>query len=263
MDEHSQGIETSASSETILVVEDDDDVRQHSTQLLKEMGYRVVEASDGAAALDVLARNSDVDLLFTDIGLPGGMNGRQLADEARVRFPALKVLFTTGYARNAIVHDGRLDPGVSLITKPFTFSGLASKVAEMLVGDMIERLVLVVEDDEYVRPVIVDALESAGYRVGEAASALEAANRIRAAGDYIEAVVIDIGLPDRRGDALAADLRAMHARLPIIIASGYAESPLQKRFSSDPNFRFLTKPYESHALHSALASMNVKPRERT
>jgi DNA-binding NtrC family response regulator len=110
--------------------------------------------------------------------------------------------------------------------------------------------------------VIVESLESMGYRVGEAASALEAANRIRAAGDYFEAVVIDIGLPDRRGDALAADLRAMHARLPIIIASGYAESPLQVRFKKDPRFRFLMKPYDSQQLHEALLSMHVKPRER-
>jgi PAS domain S-box-containing protein len=251
-----------SSSEAILVVEDDDDVRQHSTQLLSEMGYRVFEAPNGQAALEILARQEDIKLIFSDIGLPGGMNGRQLADEAQSRWPRLRVLFTTGYARNAIVHDGRLDPGVSLITKPFTFDGLAAKIAEMLSADRSGRCVLVVEDDEQVRSVIVDSLTELGYRVEEAASALEAANRIRSTGDCIDAVVIDIGLPDRRGDALAAELRALHAKLPIIIASGYAETPLQDRFKHDPCFRFLTKPYDTGQLASALTAMAVEPSDK-
>jgi CheY-like chemotaxis protein len=248
-----------SASETILVVEDDDDVRQHSTQLLTEMGYRVFEAPNGQAALEILARQEDIKLVFTDIGLPGGMNGRHLADEAQRRWPKLRVLFTTGYARNAIVHDGRLDPGVSLITKPFTYDGLAAKIAEMLTDDCSGRCVLVVEDDEQVRAVIVESLAELGYRVQEAASALEAANRIRSAGSFIDAVVIDIGLPDRRGDALAAELRALHAKLPIVIASGYAETPLQDRFKHDPFFKFLTKPYDTMQLAAALAAMSVEP----
>ena len=112
----------------ILVVEDDEDVRAHGVAMLKELGYAVIEAADGAEALRALEANREVRLLFTDVGLPGRLNGRQLADEARRRNPTLEVLFTTGYARNAIVHHGRLDPGVDLITKPFTFAALASKV---------------------------------------------------------------------------------------------------------------------------------------
>jgi len=251
-----------SASEAILVVEDDDDVRRHSTQLLTEMGYRVFEAPNGQAALEILARQEDIKLVFTDIGLPGGMNGRQLADEAQRRWPKLRVLFTTGYARNAIVHDGRLDPGVSLITKPFTYGGLAAKIAEMLSGDMSGRCVLVVEDDEQVRRVIVDALTELGYRVEEAATAMEAANRIRSAGGYIDAVVIDIGLPDRRGDTLAAELRALHAKLPIVIASGYAETPLQDRFKHDPYFKFLTKPYDTSQLAIVLTAMAVEPADK-
>ncbi len=120
--------------EMILVVEDDDDVRAGSVRSLRELGYRVVEARDGAAALRVLERESGIDLIFTDVGLPGGMNGRQVADEARRRWPRLRVLFTTGYARNAIVHHGRLDPGVELIVKPYTFSALARKIRAALDG---------------------------------------------------------------------------------------------------------------------------------
>jgi CheY-like chemotaxis protein len=121
-------------SEAILVVEDEEDVRRFTTEVLGELGYRVLDAMDGPAALRVLEREPEVRLLFTDVGLPNGMNGRQLANEVAKRWPAVKVLFTTGYARNAIVHHGRLDPDVDLIVKPFTQSALAAKVRDVLDG---------------------------------------------------------------------------------------------------------------------------------
>ena len=98
----------------------------------EELGYDVIDAPDGSSGLRLLDAHRDIKLLFTDVGLPGGMNGRQLADEAQRRRPGLKVLFTTGYARNAIVHHGRLDPGVDLIPKPFTYAALAAKVRRVL-----------------------------------------------------------------------------------------------------------------------------------
>ena len=106
-------------------------VREHSAELLRELGYNVIEAEDAQDALRKLERIALIDLLFTDIGLPG-MNGRQLVEEALRRRPQLKVLYTTGYARNAIVHHGRLDPGVQLITKPFTYANLAARVRDVL-----------------------------------------------------------------------------------------------------------------------------------
>jgi len=123
-----------SATETILVLEDDQDVREQSVEALAELGYRVVEAGDGPTALRLLRREAHVDLLFTDVVLPGGMTGAQVAREARDIQPGLKVLFTTGYARNAIVHNGRLDPGVQLITKPYTFTDLASKIRDVLDG---------------------------------------------------------------------------------------------------------------------------------
>lgn len=117
--------------ETILVVEDEERVRHLSVSLLQELGYNVIAAPDGVTALALLERTPRVDLLFTDVGLPR-MNGRELADEARKRHPNLKVLFTTGYAKNAIVHHGRLDADVSLIGKPFTFAELSEKVRAVL-----------------------------------------------------------------------------------------------------------------------------------
>ena len=120
--------------ETILVVEDDEEVRAHSAESLRELGYRVLEAADGQAALRLLQRAGELHLLFTDVVLPGGMTGAQVASEARALRPDLRVLFTTGYARNAIVHHGRLDPGVQLLTKPFSFADLAAKVRDVLDG---------------------------------------------------------------------------------------------------------------------------------
>jgi nitrogen-specific signal transduction histidine kinase/CheY-like chemotaxis protein len=119
-------------TETILVVEDDDAVRAYSTQVLRELGYRVLEAPNASAALEILDRQADVHLLFTDIGLPGAMNGRQLSDEARRRRSGLKVLFTTGYAGDAIIRAGRLEAGISLMNKPFTFADLTKRVRDAL-----------------------------------------------------------------------------------------------------------------------------------
>jgi signal transduction histidine kinase/DNA-binding response OmpR family regulator len=130
-----QQIPVGRKSEVVLVVEDDEDVRAGTVEMLRELGYGVLEAADGRAALRLLESNAGIHLLFTDVGLPGGLNGRQLADEALRRHPKLKLLFTTGYARNAIVHHGRLDPGLELIVKPFTFAGLAAKIRLVLERD--------------------------------------------------------------------------------------------------------------------------------
>jgi PAS domain S-box-containing protein len=118
--------------ETILVVEDDEDVRAHSVEILRELGYRVTSARDGASALRRLAADRDIGLLFTDIGLPGELNGRELAEEARRRRPALRVLFTTAYARQRTLHRGELGAGIELVTKPFTYAGLAATIRAAL-----------------------------------------------------------------------------------------------------------------------------------
>jgi CheY-like chemotaxis protein len=119
-------------AETILVVEDDEALRAYTVEVLEELGYRLLQANTAAAALEILDRESQVDLLFTDVVIPGGSNGRALADEAKHRRPGLKVLFTTGYTRNAIVHHGRLDPGVELLAKPYLPSDLAAKIRSIL-----------------------------------------------------------------------------------------------------------------------------------
>jgi PAS domain S-box-containing protein len=119
-------------AEIVLVVEDDPDVRDYTVEMVSELGYGVLSAGDGTSALRLLDSHPDVSLLFTDVGLPGGMNGRELAQRVLRRQPKLKVLYTTGYARNAIVHHGRLDPGLEVIFKPFTYSDLATKLRRVL-----------------------------------------------------------------------------------------------------------------------------------
>jgi signal transduction histidine kinase len=121
-------------SECILVVEDDDALRAHTTEVLADLGYRVLEAPQPAVALRMLADPRHIDLLFTDIVMPGGMDGRELADEALRRRPGLKVLFTSGYSRNAILDPRQADPSVQLISKPFSVDALAAKVRGILDG---------------------------------------------------------------------------------------------------------------------------------
>jgi PAS domain S-box-containing protein len=118
--------------ETILVVEDDEMVRGIAVDHLVALGYQVLAAGNGVEALEILESGAAVDLLFTDVVMPGGMNGRQLAERACARWPHLKVLYTSGYTENAIVHHGRLDAGVKLLQKPYRRQTLASKIREAL-----------------------------------------------------------------------------------------------------------------------------------
>jgi PAS domain S-box-containing protein len=119
-------------TETILVVEDDPMVREYVVGQLRSLGYTIIEAVNGPNAIAALDSAPHVDLLFTDIVMPGGMSGRELADEVRRRYPQLKILFTSGYTENAVVHHGRLDPGVDLLNKPFAKRALAAKVRTVL-----------------------------------------------------------------------------------------------------------------------------------
>jgi signal transduction histidine kinase/FixJ family two-component response regulator len=118
--------------ETILVVEDNDGVRDYAKEVLETLGYRVLEAADANEALRLLTDAKRIDLLFTDVVLPGAINGRVLAEHARDKRSDLPVLYTTGYTRNAIVHQGRLDPDVHLLNKPYTQQDLGRKVRVLL-----------------------------------------------------------------------------------------------------------------------------------
>ncbi|MEH3086591.1 MAG: PAS domain-containing protein [Xylophilus ampelinus] len=118
--------------ETVLVVDDEPAVRMLMTEVLDELGYRTLEGDDGQSGLRILRSDARIDLLITDIGLPGGMNGRQFADAARALRPGLKVLFVTGYAENALAGEGHLQPGMAVLTKPFALEALGARIREMI-----------------------------------------------------------------------------------------------------------------------------------
>lgn len=124
----------SSTGQTILVVDDEPTIRMLVMEVLDDRGYAVIEAKDGPTGLAALQSNARIDLLITDVGLPGGMNGRQLADAARATRPGLKILFITGYAENAILSSGQLAPGMQVLTKPFDVEALAGRVTEMVEG---------------------------------------------------------------------------------------------------------------------------------
>lgn len=118
-------------SETVLVVEDNDDVRKYVTAQITALGYQVFEAPNGVSALEIFQQGIEIDLLFTDVVMPGGLGGRELAEAACKIQPSLKVLYTSGYTENSIVHQGRLDPGIKLLNKPYRRDQLAAKLREM------------------------------------------------------------------------------------------------------------------------------------
>ncbi len=118
--------------ETVLIVDDEATVRMLMVEVLDDLGYRAIQASDGAEGLRILQSDARIDLLITDVGLPGGMNGRQVADAGRAARPALKVLFITGYAENAVVSHGHLAPGMQVLTKPFALDHLAIRIKALI-----------------------------------------------------------------------------------------------------------------------------------
>ena len=117
---------------TVMVVDDEETVRMRLVEVLQELGYLALAAGDGASGLEILRSNKRIDLLVSDVGLPGGMNGRQLADAARSLRPNLKILFITGYAESAAINHGHLDPGMQVMTKPFPMEALGTKIRDMV-----------------------------------------------------------------------------------------------------------------------------------
>jgi CheY-like chemotaxis protein len=168
----------------------------------------------------------------------------------------MKVLFTTGYARNAIVHHGRLDQGVELLTKPFTRSQLASRIRSVLDAPAAQKTVLIVEDEEMVRMFLADTLAYQGFDVisAESASAALIAAKSR---PRIDLAIVDMGLPDRNGLEIAQELRTQWPHMMVVIASGYGDR-LPEKLREDPLVTFLPKPYNEEALKVAFARLGLE-----
>jgi signal transduction histidine kinase/DNA-binding response OmpR family regulator len=249
--------------ETILVVEDDEDVRRYTVGSLRELGYGVFEAIDAASALKILEREAGIQLLFTDLGLPGDMDGRALAQRARSMSSPLKVLITTAYAGSVLMHEGRLDPGVALLSKPFTFAALAARIREVLDRGEVHQSgdrVLVVDDEVLLRMLVADTLGEAALSAEEAGSFREALAKIESVGDRLAAAIIDLGLPDRPGDELVPHIRTLRPTLPVILATGYASDDMRRRFAQDAFVQIVGKPFDPQALMAALTEFGVRAR---
>jgi signal transduction histidine kinase/CheY-like chemotaxis protein len=246
--------------ETVLVVEDEDDVRNYAVNSLRELGYQVFEASDAASALEALAREQDICLLFTDLGLPGGMDGRVLAERARAMRASIQVLITTAYAASALVHEGRLDAEIELINKPFSYTALATRVRKLLDHQQEHReiRILLVEDEFLLQMFVKDILDDAGCVSIAATTASEGWAKFSAGQHELAGAIIDLGLPDRRGDELIADIRAVRPDLPIVLATGYADDRVRSRFAQDDRLVALSKPFNPEGLLAALRRFGIR-----
>ena len=255
----------SGGDETILVVEDDDEVREVAIAMLTELGYRVVKARDAASALVVLDSGIPIDLIFTDVMMPGTLRSPELARKAKERLPNVAVLFTSGYTQNAIVHGGRLDPGVELLAKPYTRDALARKVRHVLANQAQRRAgvrvpqrppkrdvlkgatVLLVEDDELIRAATAEMLSEIGCEGKEAANA-EAALKVLD-DSPVDALLTDVGLPGVSGLQLARDARSRWPEIRLVLATG--DSGLQSE-AAQLGAVLLVKPYQQDTLRQAL-----------
>ncbi|WP_430635637.1 response regulator [Sphingomonas hankookensis] len=252
--------ERSRGHELILVVEDDDGVRDYTAGCLRELGYRVCEAGDGPSALRLIdAHPEPFDLLFTDVVMPG-MTGRDLAEEARLRMPGLKVLYTSGYTRNAIVHGGRLDEGVEMISKPFTYAALAQRIADVLDRGRSGR-VLLLADDNGPGFAMAAALADDRLAVDRAGTASEALARVRAARGRYDAVVIAPDAPGRRGAALAAELRAFDTDLPIVVLAQDGDDRAVPP-ATDRRTVLVPPPHDMARLREALEGLGIAAGQR-
>ncbi|HEX7983945.1 MAG TPA: response regulator, partial [Duganella sp.] len=233
--------------------------------------YRVLKASDAAAALSIIDSGLRIDLLFTDVVMPGALRSPELARKARERLPDIAVLFTSGYTENAIVHGGRLDAGVDLLGKPYTREALARKVRHVLANRQhATRLtapppaapaeaegsgaaapaglrIVLVEDEHELRETTTELLELLGHTVlpaGDAGAALALLE-----GAAVDVMITDISLPDLSGEVLATRARALRPGLRIIFASGqHPRFPLE-------GAQLLLKPFSVDQLTAMLAGV--------
>ena len=273
-------------SETVLVVEDDETVRAAACDMLTEMGYKILQADNPDAAMAVLRSGAAIDLLFTDVVMPGNISTRDMARAAKEIHPKLQVLFTSGYTSNSIVHDGRLDEGVSLLSKPYTKEELARKIRSVLeTGDARQRAarqeplasgqagslaaqtdttvktssgkgagplrILVVDDEPFIRFGTVDILSDLEHLPEEAADAETAIERLKQE-PKIDLLITDLKLPGMSGEVLASQALRDDPDIRVIIASGSdPELSLTKKYAAE-RVTVMRKPFQMSDVEDAL-----------
>ena len=257
--------EVKGGEETVLVVEDDDEVREVAVSMLAELGYRVVKAKDAAGALVIVDSGIPIDLIFTDVMMPGTLRSPELARKAKERLPDVSVLFTSGYTQNAIVHGGRLDPGVDLLAKPYTREALARKIRHVLANQAQRRVatrgsrqptneaalngatVLFVEDDELIRSTTTEMLSDIGCQVRVAGTAEEAMKILNEG--LVDILLTDVGLPGVSGLQLAKYARSRLPDLCLALATG--DSGLKSE-AVQLSAALVEKPYTRDSLRQGL-----------
>jgi signal transduction histidine kinase/DNA-binding response OmpR family regulator len=256
-------------TETILLVEDEPAVRRATREMLLDLGYRVLEAEDGETALARLAGGETVDMLLTDVVIPGPVGSRELARRVKERYPDIAILFASGYTENAIIHHGRLDEDVQLISKPFGRSELAHKIRAILDGRPRGQAsatapvrdarnsqksrtltVLVVEDEPLIRLATVEQIEELGHVAVGAADGREALRALDGH-DAIDVLLTDLGLPDMNGSELAAAARRQRPDIGIVIATGHHVSG-NGGDAGIARAVHLVKPYRAEELRRAI-----------
>ncbi|MBP0595408.1 PAS domain S-box protein [Paraburkholderia sp. LEh10] len=245
-------------TENILVVEDDPTVQSTAVDILSELGYRVLKADDAQQALTVLRSGMEVDLLFSDVVMPGPLRSTDMAAQALHMLPHLKVLFTSGYTHNVIVHGGRLDPGVELLSKPYRREQLAHKIRQML--DRREKRsmtvraetsgalrILLVDDDANLSEAVTEQLRLLGHSPTSTTSPREALECMT--GESFDVLMTDLVMPDIDGIELARQAAAVRPSIYVVFSSGNEMSAL----SSLP-FRWtaLRKPFTIEELGAVL-----------
>jgi CheY-like chemotaxis protein len=263
---------TDGGNETILVVEDDDDVRSTVVDLLTDLGYRVLKARDAQSGLAIVDSGVEIDLLFSDVVMPGPLRSPELARKAQERQPNLAVLFTSGYTQNAIVHGGRIDEGVELLSKPYTREALAQKIRTVLLQHRQRRMpeardarpaaarivatensrersfrILLVEDEALIRLATAEMLQSLGHTVTEASNGDDAISALKK--EKFDVLITDLSLPGIHGSVLVTEAFKLDAALKIIIASG---APNVDTFKDLPQPILLQKPYSEEDVQIAL-----------
>ncbi|SAL14980.1 sensor kinase/response regulator fusion protein [Caballeronia terrestris] len=264
LDEEAPCIDTASEpvtggDETILVVEDDPDVRATVVEMLAQLGYRVLQTSDAQSALIVLDSGAHIDMLFTDVVMPGPVRSVELARRAKEMIPSIEVLFTSGYTEDVIVHKGRLDPGLVLISKPYRRDALARKIRAMFRDKKAPRAemqeakalrVLIVEDDVNTRDATRELLQLLGAEVsaadhGKAALALFDTHAF-------DVLLTDVRMPGMSGIELAREAKRLRPELRVVFASGYGLNIASEIDADMANVALLPKPFDLDSLEKAV-----------
>jgi signal transduction histidine kinase/DNA-binding response OmpR family regulator/PAS domain-containing protein len=262
--------------ETILVVEDDPAVQATVVEMLGSLGYRVLKADNAESALGILNSGLPIDMLFTDVVMPGKLRSPELARQAKIIHPGIAVLFTSGYTQNAIMHGGRLDPGVELLSKPYGREQLARKVRQLLstraqapaasagaaagwaqpsmpAQARPRRRILVVEDNVELLEMACELLQALGQQVQGAETAEQAL--VLLVQESFDVLFTDVTLPGCSGIELARQAKLLQPSLDIVVASGYGAPD---RECLDFSFQALPKPYKLDQLSAMLSALDER-----